>query len=299
MGSRESIGRMNQTDSIQISVVILTLDEEHNLPGCLESCIGMDDIHVLDCGSEDKTAEVSKSYGAKVWVHPFESFGAQRNWAIDNIDTKYDWILHLDADEHLTPELLAEMRDLINSKPNEAGFYIPSKVMFMNRWLKHCGGYPNYQMRLFHKNRMRFQDHGHGQRELTDGAIGMIKEPYLHYVFSKGIAHWLAKHNIYATQEARQAIAEDDGLDLKGLFSTDRITRRRSIKRMSFRLPMRDKLRVLQLLILQGGILDGRAGLMYARLMSIYERMIAVKYKLLRYGESEGRKGRSYRSDNI
>ena len=133
---------------------------------------------------------------------------------------------------------------------------------------------------------MRFQDYGHGQRELTDGEIGTINEPYLHYAFSKGVSDWLGKHNRYSTEEANQAIQAGTHVGLGDLFSSDRIRRRRALKRMSFRLPMRDKLRVIQLLILQGGILEGRAGLMYARLIAIYERMTNVKYRLLRRGTS-------------
>jgi hypothetical protein len=156
----------------------------------------------------------------------------------------------------------------------------------MGRWLKRCGGYPTFQMRLFHKGRMRFQDHGHGQRELTEGEIGTIDEPYLHYAFSKGVSDWINKHNRYSTEEANQAIQDGTEARLADLLGTDRIRRRRALKRLSFRLPFRDKLRVFQLLIVQRGLLEGRAALMYARLIAIYERMISVKYRLLRRGTS-------------
>ena len=279
---------MTHADTLPISVVILTKDEEDNLPGCIQSCVGLADIHVLDSGSTDTTAEIATAHGAQVWVNPFESFGAQRNWAIDNIDTTYKWILHLDADEHLTSELLSELKSVIESDPSDAGFYIPSKLMFMNRWLKRCGGYPNYQMRLFHRERMRFHDHGHGQRELTDGTIGTFREGYLHYAFSKGVANWIAKHNIYSSQEVAQVLKDNQGVKAKDLLSLNRITRRRAMKQLSFRLPMRGTLRMVQILILQRGMLDGKAGFMYARLMSIYERMIEIKYRMQRRGSSEG-----------
>ena len=116
---------------------------------------------------------------------------------------------------------------------------------------------------------------------MTDGDIGTINEPYLHYAFSKGVSDWLAKHNRYSTEEANQAIQAGTKVSLGDLLSRDRIRRRRALKRLSFRLPMRDKLRLIQLLILQGGILEGRAGLMFARLIAIYERMINIKYQLL------------------
>jgi hypothetical protein len=271
---------------IPVSVVILTLNEEINVADCIASCRGLADIHVLDSGSTDRTRELAEAHGATVWDHPFESFGAQRNWAIDNITAKNDWILHLDADERVTPELEEALRSLFQSNPTEAGFYLPNKLMFMGRWLKRCGGYPTYQMRLFHKGRMRFQDYGHSQRELTDGEIGTLNEPYLHYAFCKGISDWLEKHNRYSTEEANQAIKAETSAGQGGLFSRNTLQRRRALKRISFRLPMRDKLRVFQLLILQGGILEGRTGLMYSRLIGIYERMTNVKYRLLQQGRS-------------
>lgn len=277
---------MSESSPIPISVVILTLNEEINIADCIRSCEPLDDIHVLDSGSTDRTREISESRGASIWEHPFQSFGAQRNWAIDNIAVRHDWILHLDADERLTPELVSAIRTLFRSDPEEAGFYLPNKLMLMGQWLKRCGGYPTYQMRLFHKGRMRFQDHGHGQRELTDGTISTIDVPYLHYAFSKGVSDWLAKHNRYSTEEANQAINDGTDIRISDLVSLDRIRRRRALKRLSFCLPMRDKLRVLQLLVFQGGLLEGRAALMYARLIAIYERMINVKYRLLRRGTS-------------
>ena len=272
---------MTDPNTIPVSVVILTLNEEINVVDCIASCKELGDVHVLDSGSTDRTRELGEAHGATVWNHPFKSFGAQRNWAIDNITVEHDWILHLDADERVTPELVRALRDLFKSDPEEAGFYLPNKLMLMGRWLKRCGGYPTYQMRLFHRERMRFQDYGHGQRELTEGEIGTIDEPYLHYAFSKGVSDWLAKHNRYSTEEANQAVQAGTHVGLGDLLSRDRIRQRRAMKRLSFRLPMRDKLRVIQLLLVQGGILEGRAGLMYARLIAIYERMTNVKYRLL------------------
>lgn len=279
--------RMSEPLPIPISVVILTLDEEINIAECVRSCSDVVDVHVLDSGSSDRTREIAASMGATVWEHPFESFGAQRNWAIDEISVSADWILHLDADERMTPELGAALRTLIATDPAEAGFYLPNKLMLMGRWLKRCAGYPTYQMRLFHRSRMRFQDFGHGQRELTDGAIGTIDEPYLHYAFSKGVSDWLAKHNRYSTDEAHQAMESGGRIRIWDVFSSDRICRRRAMKRLSFRLPMRHRLRVIQLLFLQGGILEGRAAMLYARLIAIYEQMTYVKYRLLRQGTSD------------
>lgn len=174
---------------------------------CLDSCAWCDDVHVLDSGSKDGTIEISRRHGAKTHSNSFESFGKQRNWAIDNIALEHDWVFHLDADERFTPGLVWEMDALLKTNPAQVGFHVPSKLIFMDRWLKHTGGYPAYQVRLFHKARMRFQDYGHGQREDTEN-VGKLREPYLHYNFSHGLDEWFEKHNRYSAKEAAQGLEE-------------------------------------------------------------------------------------------
>src|SRR5947208_4581180 len=195
-----------------VSVVILTYNEEPNIADCLRSCAWSDDVHVVDSGSTDGTCEIARAMGARVHVHPFTSFGEQRNWAIDHVPHRHDWVFHLDADERFTPELVAEMRRVLARGPREAGFYVPHKMMFMGRWLRRAeGGYPIYQMRLFHRGRMRFRDYGHGQREHTSGKVGLLGKPYLHYNFSKGLEDWIDKNNGYSPPEARETFeAERD-----------------------------------------------------------------------------------------
>ena len=277
-----------QSRGAGFSVVILTLDEEINVGACVESLEGIDDIHVLDSGSEDRTCEIAERMGAKVSINPFESFGKQRNWAIDNMPLENDWVLHLDADERMTPELLAEIRSLVESDPTEAGYFVPSKLMFMGRWLRHAGGYPTYQVRLFHSQRLRFTDYGHGQREEADGEVGTIQEPYLHDAFSKGLDDWLAKHNRYSRQEAEQAIREKaQGVRLRDLFSSDSVARRRTMKRIAYRLPMRGALRWWYIYLVQLGFLEGREARTYATLITTYERMTGIKIK---WFESQARR---------
>jgi len=277
-----------------VSVVILTLNEEINIADCIASCGWCSDVHVLDSGSSDRTAEIARSLGAGVHVHSFESFGKQRNWAIDNIPLANNWVFHLDADERFTPELVREMDSILGASPPEAGYHVPSKLMFMGRWLRRVATYPTYQMRLFHRERMRFSDHGHGQREDTTGSVGKIVAPYLHYNFSKGIDDWLDKHNRYATLEAEQFLNSDAGetglaVAVAGLFSAESVRRRRALKVISYRLPMRHHLVFLYLIALRLGFLDGRPGLTYARMRSIYEQMIGVKLSVLRYQRKDGR----------
>lgn len=276
-------GTPPRTARVPVSVVILTFNEEINIAQCLASCAWCDDVHVLDSGSSDRTQEIAKDLGADVHYNPFKSFGEQRNWAIDNIQTKHDWIFHLDADERFTEELVEVIEGLLALNPPEAGFHIPHKVMFMGRWLKRSAGYPTYQMRLFHKNRMRFIDYGHGQREDESLKIGLLSVPYLHYSFSKGIYDWLEKHNRYSTLEALQVLkGKEFNWRLSDLFFADKVRRWRAWKELVYRLPFRAKLRWLGILFVNGGIIEGRAGLTYANLMSIYENMISTKIRVLR-----------------
>lgn len=276
----------------RVSVVILTLNEEVNIAACLESCAWCDDVHVLDSGSEDRTVELARAHGAAVHSHPFESFGKQRNWAIDNIPLKHDWVFHLDADERFTPELVREMADRLGRDPAEAGYHIPHKLMLMGRWLRRAGGYPTYQMRLFHKGRMRFRDYGHGQREDTQGAVGVFESPYLHYAFSKGLYDWLDKHNRYSSLEALEVIGtRRERMQLSDLFSRDPVRRRRCWKEVGYHLPFRPALRWFVTMFVIGGVLEGRAGYTYAKLLALYEQMITLKLRLLKQQRRAGDAG--------
>jgi len=271
---------------VPISVVILTLNEEINIAQCLASCAWCGDVHVLDSGSTDQTQAIAREFGAQVHVHPFKSFGEQRNWAIDNIDTKYDWIFHLDADERFTDELVEVLEGLMSMNPTEAGFHIPHKVMFMGRWLRYSAGYPTYQMRLFHKKRMRFIDYGHGQREDENAVIGVLDVPYLHFSFSKGIYEWMEKHNRYSTLEAMQIlVGKEYKWKFGDLFMGSRTRRWRAWKELVYRLPFRAELRWLGIILINRGLFEGKAGMTYAKLIYIYENMISIKLKVLRNPE--------------
>lgn len=267
-----------------VSVVILTLNEEINIADCLASCAWCDDVAVLDSGSTDRTADIARGMGATVYVNRFESFGKQRNWAIDHIPARHNWVFHLDADERFTPELVAALRDLLGADPPQAGFHVPNKFMFMDTWLKRTMQYPAYQMRLFHKARMRFTDYGHGQREDTAGEVGTFDVPYLHYAMSKGLGDWFERHNRYSTAEAAKAfdVLHRGGGSLAQILSSRGIERRRAIKEFAYRLPCRATLRYLHTLFIAGAVLEGRAGRTYAALLHTYERMITLKLRVLR-----------------
>lgn len=267
-----------------ISIIILTQDEEAALPGCLDSVAGFDDVHVLDSGSTDRTVAVAQARGVPVHYHPFHGFGQQRNWAIDHISTRHAWQFHLDADERLTPGIIGEIAERLAANPTAGGYFVPSKLMFCGRWLRHAGDYPGYQVRLFHKDRLRFTDHGHGQREVTTFPLEKLREPMLHHAFIKGLDHWFAKHAKYARREAELALAAPREGPQPSLFSWDPLARRRALKRLTARLPFRYTLRLLYMLIAKRAFLDGRPGLVYAHMLATYEAMTSIHLTLLRHG---------------
>lgn len=268
-----------------ISALILTLNEELNLPACLDSIRWCDDILVVDSFSSDKTSEIAKSRGAVVVQRRFDCFANQRNFGLENHDFRYDWILHLDADERVSDELHAEMTSEIR-KGEKKAYRVASKIMFYGKWLKHSGMYPAYQVRLGRKDFLRFVQTGHGQRE--DGAsdeIGTLRSPFIHYCFSKGLTDWFEKHNRYSRDESLWATrAVENSIDWAGIFSIrDAVCRRRALKALSFRLPFRPTLRFLYMYLFRLGFLDGWQGLTYCRLLSIYEYMTFLKIKEIEF----------------
>jgi glycosyltransferase involved in cell wall biosynthesis len=269
-----------------VSVVILTYNEQINITECLRSCGWCDDVHVLDSGSSDKTAEIATSMGAKVHVNKFKSFGDQRNWAIDNIPCKHPWHFHLDADERFTPKLIEELLQKLGpdgSSSTQSAYLCPSKMILMGRWLKYSGGYPAYQVRLFRYAQCRFVDFGHGQREDCSGSIGTLEQPYLHYNFSKGLLEWFYKHNDYSSREAQEAMLVRAGgrPALGHLSGGDATARRRAWKNMSYFLKGRALWRFLYNYFWRGGILDGRSGLRYCLMMAVYEYWTELKIREL------------------
>lgn len=267
-----------------ISVVILTFNEAANLPRCLASVAWSDDIVVLDSGSTDDTVGIAERHGARVMVRPFDSFAGQRNHAMEHAGFRHGWVLHLDADEVVPPGLREEMQAIALAGAKDFPVYrVPSKIIFMGRWLKHAGMYPAYQVRFGLADALRFIDHGHGQREVQQAEhVGTLKHPLDHYNFSKGINDWFARHLRYAEREAQ--LMRDELLtpvNLVGLFSRNTTTRRRALKRVSMHLPFRPTLRFVYSYLLRAGFLDGRAGYEYAYMLGIYQSFIDYNLRQL------------------
>lgn len=262
---------------MNVSCLILTFNEAANIGLCLEALSWCDDILVLDSGSTDATVDIARSYGARILERPFDDFARQRNFGLDSGEFRHDWVLHLDADEIVTPEFVTDLNAL-NPQPGIDAYRIPAKTILFGRWLKHAGMYPVYQVRLGHRDRLRFIQVGHGQREkLAAERVAVFDEPYLHYSFSHGLFGWLTKHVRYARDEAALILEVRKGANEEG-GGADVTSRRRATKAKVARLPvvLRPFIRFLYIYGLKQGFRDGRAGFAYAFMLSVYEGMIVI-----------------------
>jgi len=267
------------------STVILTFNEGENLPRCLRSLSDCDDIVVLDSGSTDNTQAIARAYNAHVFERRFDNFAAQRNFALETVPFKYDWILHLDADECMTPDLHAEIMTVCR-EDSKSAYLIANKLMFMGRWIRHVTTYPSYQARLLRRGQADYKVAGHAMAlDRSDRGTGTLRHPYIHYNFSKGIADWLARHNKYSTSEAERIVGETSSLnDAWRQFRTGATPekKKQALKRCADFLPFRPLVRFLYLYGWKWGFLDGRAGFDYSILMAFYDYLIALKVRELR-----------------
>lgn len=270
-----------------ISIFIPVKNEELNLPGCLESVCWSDDVHVFDSGSTDVTAAIAVAAGACVTTHnstcSAELFGgdeaAHKNWAMENIPFKHDWVLHLDADERVTPELAANIHRAVHNPGDKVAFRIRRRDFWGKTWLKHAVN-SSYYIRLFRPQKMRYE-RLINPVSVPQGPVGELGGFLDHYPFSKGMAHWLDRHNDYSSLEARQ-IQQNRKTNRefslrKAVFLKDRNERRFHQKGLFYRMPARPLLKFLLLYGGKRGFLDGLAGLRYSLLQSFYDYMIVLK----------------------
>ncbi len=272
------------------SIYILTYNEEIDIADCIKSALLSDDIIVVDSFSTDRTIEIASNYPVRIVQHKFESHGRQRTWMLKEIETKYEWVYILEADERMTPELFAECVEAAKSNL-EIVYYVAERVMFMGQWIPHSTQYPRYQMRLFDKRKVWFTDYGHTEREVCDGKTDFLKETYPHYTSGKGLSRWIDKHNRYSTDEARETIRqlEKGKVNWQTLFfGKSEVERRRALKDLSLRLPFRPLIRWFYMYFILRGFLDGKAGFAWCTLQAFYEYLILLKVEEMK--QSSGSK---------
>jgi glycosyltransferase involved in cell wall biosynthesis len=274
---------------ISCSILVLTKNEQIDLPGCLHSVAWSDDIVVYDSCSTDETRDLALLQGARVVERPFDNWASHQNWGLRNIAFKHPWVFYIDADERLTPEAAAELQ-AIASDPSLpfAAYRIRRRDFFRGRQLKHVQTSPWY-IRFF---RPEFVHYERLVNPITvvDGQVGDLQHPLDHYPFSKGLSHWITRHNNYSSFEAQQILqnrANQEPFSLPAAFLERDFNRRRfHQKELFYRLPARPLIKFLLLYILKRGFLDGRPGFAYALLQSIYEAMIVLKVQELELAEN-------------
>ena len=266
-----------------ISVLILTRNEQQDLPACLASVAWSDDIHVFDSFSTDSTAAIAQAAGAHLHQRVFDDYATHRNAALRESSFKHPWLFLVDADERPTPALIAEMLRAVASVAEDiSGYRLRRRDFLFGTWLKHAQISPFY-IRLVRPDRARYTRAVNEVLEV-DGPVANLQAQLDHFPFSKGIAHWVAKHNLYSTMEA-ELIHRHQGLQQPSLFtaltSPDFHRRRLHQKAIFYRLPGRPILKFLYMVLVRGAWLDGRAGLTYAALQSFYEYLIVLKTREL------------------
>jgi glycosyltransferase involved in cell wall biosynthesis len=258
----------------RLLVVIPARDEELHIERCIESARDLGPVFVVDSGSEDRTVELARAAGATVVEHPWEGYAAQKNWALDNLPES-DWVLFLDADELLTPEGRKEIEAAIE-RESPAGYYVARRFVFLGRELKHAWWYPDYQLRLFRRGRGRYEERRVHEHVIVDGPVETLREALVHENL-KGLAAYVERHNRYSELEADELLAPSSGRKRGSLTGTWSDRRRLVKERVWRRMPFRPTLRFLWLYGAKLGFLDGRQGLLFCRMIAMYESLINAK----------------------
>jgi glycosyltransferase involved in cell wall biosynthesis len=257
---------------LPISVIIATRNEEHNLSRCLQSVRSAGEIFVIDSQSSDGTVEIARAYGAKVVEFYYRGgWPKKRQWALDTLPLSYDWILLLDADEALTPELTEEIHGAI-ARPHFDGYFLELDMHFMGRRLRHCGaaflklslfrrGKGRFECRLEHQDESMCDMEVHEHVEV-DGTTARLKNGLLHYNL-ESLSRYIQKHNEYSNWEARVLLQGEVHTEVRpSLFGTQ-AQRRRWLKRRMYRLPGSPLFLFIYRYLFRLGFLDGVPGLIY------------------------------------
>ena len=239
-----------------LSVVIITLNEEKKIRDCLELVKWADEIIVVDSFSKDNTVEIAGNYTDKIYQREFAGFGEQKNFALSKASG--DWILSIDADERVTSVLQEEIKRTL-ANPQACGYYMPRKTYFLGKWMKHCGWWPDYLLRLFRRDRGRFSDRLVHEALEVDGPTVKLKNPLEHCPFCS-LSELIRKVDRYSTLGAEVIIAESK--DCSGKHKASMLT--------SF---LHAWAKFFNMYFIKAGFLDGKEGFILS-VLSFYYTLI-------------------------
>jgi glycosyltransferase involved in cell wall biosynthesis len=231
----------------RLSVTVITWNEEERLRRCLESVQWADEIVVVDAGSDDKTVEIARAFTDHVLVRPWDGFARQKNFALDRASG--EWILSLDADEEVSPELAEEVRRTI-AAPGATGFAVPRRNIFWGRWVRHGRLYPDWQLRLFRRGAGRFVARDVHESVEVDGPVARLEGALVHRSY-RDVADFIARANRYTTLAADEWIRSG-----RPVHASD--------------LVLRPLGRFLSMYFVHAGLLDGWRGFLLAVLYAYY-----------------------------
>jgi len=240
----------------RLTATLITLDEEQNLPRVLASLAGLaDEILVVDSGSTDRTCEVARQHGARVLHRAFTDFAEQKNFAAAQAGN--NWILSLDADEELSPELRESLQGWKKQAPAEVAYEMARRASYLGGWIHHSGWYPDRKVRLYRRDRARFVGRVHESVEV-DGPVGQLNGELYHYTV-RTFAEHSAKLDLYTTLAAEQLFAA-------------------GWRRWRLAVLLAPPWTLLRTFVLQRGFLDGHRGWLIARMAARY---VFLKYRKL------------------
>ena len=277
-----------RTGKLPVSVIVAARNEEKNLPRCLASLREVGEVYVIDSQSTDATPEIARSFGAKVVQFHYQGgWPKKRQWAMENLSFEYDWILLIDADEALTPELAEEIRSAIRI-PDVNGYFISLQMYFLGRKLRH-GDASFWKLALFRRGKGRYEcrlrdqnpsmaDMEVHEHVVVEGRTPRLKRPLIHHNV-ESLSHYIQKHDEYSNWEARVLLeGEQGGTELPPAVFGTQAQRRRWLKKKLYALPGSPVLLFFYRYFLRLGFLDGIPGLIYCGFQAV--QMFHTKAKI-------------------
>jgi glycosyltransferase involved in cell wall biosynthesis len=260
----------------RISTVILTFNSASTIGATLESVARVsNDVHVVDSFSTDATLDIAERAGARVVQHRFDSYAAQRNWAIDTLHLQSDWELHLDADERLSDQLAETIQLLMRDPPAGIdGYFIPRRVRFLGREIRHGGMYPIWHLRLFRRGKGRCENRRYDQHFYVDGETGTLAYPVIDDI-QMSVGEFIARHNRWADAEVEEIIQPSAGAVVQGRLWGNPVERKRQLRSFYNRMPLFFRAFALFFYryVLRRGFLDGYEGLIFFALQTLAYRL--------------------------
>lgn len=270
---------------IQVTAVILTLNEERNIVECIrtlkEWCR---DVVVFDSFSTDRTVALAREAGARIYQRKFDNYASQRNAALREVEYPGDWVLMVDADERWGVALGRRIHEAIGDPlfAEASIFHFQRKDIFFGTWLKHNIGAGTWTGRLLRRADVTVERDINEEYHCRGKKVYLNGERFVHYPFNNGIAWWFHRHNRYSDMEARRLLAERaERVTWSQLWGRDPILRRKAMKQVLYRVPLRPVWMFVVIYVLRLGFLDGKAGFHYSVMRSVYEYMIDLKIKEL------------------